>query len=118
MSEQELSPDCPQPTHVAELFVHCTLLFGVLSSPTIKKYPTRKPNRSHPWAFLQLIPNVSLFFPYRMVIVGAGYIACEQACIFNNFGSEVHMLYMEEVALGGEQVPQIIMIMICMLCGS
>lgn len=36
-----------------------------------------------------------------MVIVGAGYIACEQACIFNNFGTEVHMLYMEEVALQG-----------------
>lgn len=101
MSEQELSPDCPQPKHVAELFVHCTLLFGVLSSSTIKKYPTRKPNRSHPWA-----TKCSPFFPYRMVIVGAGYIACEQACIFNNFGSEVHMLYMEEVALGGEQVPQ------------
>ena len=43
-----------------------------------------------------------------MVIVGAGYIACEQACIFNNFGTEVHMLYMEEVALGGELVPQMI----------
>ncbi|KAL0050748.1 hypothetical protein WJX82_006234 [Trebouxia sp. C0006] len=39
--------------------------------------------------------------PQKMVIVGAGYIACEQACIFNNFGTEVHMLYMEEVALGG-----------------
>ena len=38
----------------------------------------------------------------RLVIVGAGYIACEQACIFNNFGSEVHMLYMEDVALQGE----------------
>lgn len=37
-----------------------------------------------------------------MVIVGAGYIACEQACIFNNFGTEVHMLYMEEVALNGK----------------
>lgn len=37
-----------------------------------------------------------------MVIVGAGYIACEQACIFNNFGTEVHMLYMEDVALSGE----------------
>lgn len=43
-----------------------------------------------------------------MVIVGAGYIACEQACIFNNFGTEVHMLYMEEVALGGELVPQML----------
>ncbi|DBA77148.1 hypothetical protein WJX77_010382 [Trebouxia sp. C0004] len=39
--------------------------------------------------------------PQKMVIVGAGYIACEQACIFNNFGTEVHMLYLEEVALGG-----------------
>ena len=38
----------------------------------------------------------------RLVIVGAGYIACEQACIFNNFGSEVHMLYMEDVALQGQ----------------
>ena len=37
-----------------------------------------------------------------MVIVGAGYIACEQACIFNNFGTEVHMLYMEEIALAGQ----------------
>ena len=36
-----------------------------------------------------------------MVIVGAGYIACEQACIFNNFGTEVHMLYMDDVALQG-----------------
>lgn len=35
--------------------------------------------------------------------MGAGYIACEQACIFNNFGSEVHMLYMEEIALAGQQ---------------
>ncbi|KAL3141576.1 hypothetical protein ABBQ32_004819 [Trebouxia sp. C0010 RCD-2024] len=39
--------------------------------------------------------------PDKMVIVGAGYIACEQACIFNNFGTEVHMLYMEDVALQG-----------------
>lgn len=39
--------------------------------------------------------------PQKLVIVGAGYIACEQACIFNNFGSEVHMLYMEDVALQG-----------------
>lgn len=46
-----------------------------------------------------------------MVIVGAGYIACEQACIFNNFGTEVHMLYMEEVALGGELIPQIKLIL-------
>lgn len=37
-----------------------------------------------------------------MVIVGAGYIACEQACIFNNFGTEVHMLYMEDTALAGQ----------------
>ena len=43
-----------------------------------------------------------LSYACRMVIVGAGYIACEQACIFNNFGTEVHMLYMEEVALNGE----------------
>ena len=42
--------------------------------------------------------------------MGAGYIACEQACIFNNFGTEVHMLYMEEVALGGELSLQILII--------
>ncbi len=53
-----------------------------------------------------------------MVIVGAGYIACEQACIFNNFGTEVHMLYMEEVALGGEQVSVIIMIIIIIIINN
>ena len=24
--------------------------------------------------------------------MGAGYIGCEQACIYNNFGSEVHLI--------------------------
>jgi len=93
------------------------MMVGALISSTTKKYATRKPNVPHPWACFQIntmvfviIPcffviTTCFFVPYRMVIVGAGYIACEQACIFNNFGTEVHMLYMEEVALGGELAP-------------
>ena len=29
---------------------------------------------------------------FRLVVVGAGYIGCEQACIFNNLGTEVHFI--------------------------
>lgn len=28
----------------------------------------------------------------RLVVVGGGYIGCEQASIFNNFGTEVHLI--------------------------
>jgi hypothetical protein len=28
----------------------------------------------------------------RLVVVGGGYIGLEQACIFNNLGSEVHLV--------------------------
>ena len=31
------------------------------------------------------------FHNYRLAIVGASYIACEQATIYNNLGTEVHM---------------------------
>ena len=30
--------------------------------------------------------------PCRLVVVGAGYIGLEQSCIFNNLGSEVHLV--------------------------
>ena len=28
----------------------------------------------------------------RIVMIGGGYIACEQACIYTKFGAEVHFL--------------------------
>ena len=28
----------------------------------------------------------------RVAMIGGGYIACEQASIYNNFGAEVHLL--------------------------
>ena len=33
-----------------------------------------------------------VMFWSRLVVVGAGYIGCEQACIFNNLGAEVHFI--------------------------
>ena len=37
-------------------------------------------------------------WPEKMVIVGAGVIGCEMASIFNEFGTEVHLIeYMDEV---------------------
>ena len=35
----------------------------------------------------------------RLVVVGAGYIGCKQASIYNNFGTDVHFLV--------RQVPQL-----------
>eukprot|EP01060_Flectonema_neradi_P029741 TRINITY_DN4174_c1_g1_i1.p1 TRINITY_DN4174_c1_g1~~TRINITY_DN4174_c1_g1_i1.p1 ORF type:complete len:476 (+),score=127.52 TRINITY_DN4174_c1_g1_i1:77-1504(+) len=31
--------------------------------------------------------------PEKMVVLGAGYIACEMACIFKGYGTEVHLVY-------------------------
>ena len=37
----------------------------------------------------------------RLAIVGGGYIAAEQACIYNNFGTEVSMYYRGKHILSG-----------------
>ncbi|CAL5227621.1 g10625 [Coccomyxa viridis] len=39
--------------------------------------------------------------PEKLVIVGAGYIGCEQACIYNNYGSEVHLIVRQDLPLNG-----------------
>jgi glutathione reductase (NADPH) len=39
--------------------------------------------------------------PKKIVIVGAGYIALEFACIFNQMGSEVHVVYRQDLPLRG-----------------
>ena len=37
----------------------------------------------------------------RLAIVGGGYIAAEQACIYSNFGADVHMFYRGKNILSG-----------------
>lgn len=45
---------------------------------------------------------VLMSFVYcRLAIVGGGYIAAEQACIYNNFGTEVSMYYRGKHILAG-----------------
>mmetsp|Transcript_9149 Transcript_9149/g.10565 ORF Transcript_9149/g.10565 Transcript_9149/m.10565 type:complete len:546 (+) Transcript_9149:2-1639(+) len=39
--------------------------------------------------------------PKKICIVGSGYIALEFACIFNNFGCEVHVFYRQPLPLRG-----------------
>ncbi|CAL8462218.1 g1749 [Coccomyxa elongata] len=39
--------------------------------------------------------------PRKLVVVGGGYIGCEQASIFNNFGTEVHLIVRQELPLAG-----------------
>mmetsp|Transcript_33708 Transcript_33708/g.56613 ORF Transcript_33708/g.56613 Transcript_33708/m.56613 type:complete len:551 (-) Transcript_33708:486-2138(-) len=39
--------------------------------------------------------------PKKIVIVGSGYIALEFACIFNQMGSEVHVVYRQDLPLRG-----------------
>ncbi|DBB10474.1 TPA: hypothetical protein ACH3X3_002016 [Trebouxia sp. C0006] len=39
--------------------------------------------------------------PERLVIIGGGYIAAEQACIYRNFGADVHMFFRGAHILGG-----------------
>ncbi len=41
----------------------------------------------------------------RLVIVGGGYIAAEQACIYRNFGADVHMFFRGAHILGGQPSP-------------
>lgn len=38
----------------------------------------------------------------RLAIVGGGYIAAEQACIYRNFGADVHMFFRGAHILGGQ----------------
>ena len=38
----------------------------------------------------------------RLVIVGGGYIAAEQACIYKNFGADVHMFFRGKHMLAGK----------------
>ena len=44
----------------------------------------------------------------RLVVVGAGYIGCEQACIFNNLGTEVHFIVRQVIWHATEQSGQVI----------
>ena len=37
--------------------------------------------------------------PRKMAIIGGGYIAVEFAGIYNNFGTEVHLLYRQATLL-------------------
>ena len=37
----------------------------------------------------------------RLVIVGGGYIAAEQCCIYNGFGADVHLFFRGEHMLNG-----------------
>lgn len=39
--------------------------------------------------------------PKKLIVVGAGYIALEFACIFNNLGSEVDVIVRGEGVLRG-----------------
>ncbi|KAL3141448.1 hypothetical protein ABBQ32_005016 [Trebouxia sp. C0010 RCD-2024] len=39
--------------------------------------------------------------PSKLVIVGGGYIAAEQACIYRNFGADVHMFFRGKHMLAG-----------------
>eukprot|EP00884_Botryococcus_braunii_P001762 jgi/Botrbrau1/11587/Bobra.247_1s0008.1 len=39
--------------------------------------------------------------PKTLVIVGGGYIACEQATIYNNLGSKVHLVIRQDLPLKG-----------------
>eukprot|EP00929_Paragymnodinium_shiwhaense_P021269 TRINITY_DN13922_c0_g1_i6.p1 TRINITY_DN13922_c0_g1~~TRINITY_DN13922_c0_g1_i6.p1 ORF type:complete len:542 (-),score=117.75 TRINITY_DN13922_c0_g1_i6:418-1866(-) len=40
-------------------------------------------------------------FPKKLAIIGAGYIACEFACMFATWGCETHMIYRKETPLRG-----------------
>lgn len=40
--------------------------------------------------------------PSSLIIVGAGYIGCEFACIYNQFGSDITMIEMESQILPGQ----------------
>lgn len=39
--------------------------------------------------------------PKKIAIIGGGYIGCEFACIFQNFGSEVHLVFRQDLPLRG-----------------
>ncbi|KAK9816335.1 hypothetical protein WJX74_000245 [Apatococcus lobatus] len=39
--------------------------------------------------------------PKKIVIVGGGYIACEQACIFHSLGVETHFVFRQDYVLRG-----------------
>lgn len=39
--------------------------------------------------------------PKKIAIIGGGYIGCEFACIFNGFGTEVHLMYRGSLPLRG-----------------
>lgn len=41
----------------------------------------------------------------RLAIVGGGYIAAEQACIYRNFGADVHMFFRGKHILAGKHAP-------------
>lgn len=41
----------------------------------------------------------------RLAIVGGGYIAAEQACIYRNFGADVHMFFRGKHILAGKHTP-------------
>lgn len=39
--------------------------------------------------------------PKKMAVIGGGYIAVEFAGIYNNFGTEVHLMFRQKLPLGG-----------------
>ena len=46
---------------------------------------------------------MTLLLAGRLAIVGGGYIAAEQACIYKNFGAEVHMFFRGKHMLAGKR---------------
>lgn len=64
---------------------NCTQLPEYSCRKVLLSYRTLFPKKGR--LVTHLVPLVC-----RLVVVGGGYIGCEQASIFNNFGTEVHLI--------------------------
>ena len=57
----------------------CGFLWGILAGPPLSRFALALP---------ELLGSLC-----RIVIVGGGYIACEQACIFHSLGMETPFVF-------------------------
>ncbi len=62
MSEHQLSPDHYQSTHVAQLFVHCTMMVGVLNLSYRQEVRHKEAQYTSPLGFSFTDPKCFLSF--------------------------------------------------------